>query len=73
MEKYKIELANKVYLSLSSIYEHKKEYDLNSAINFVNGFFNEVQKLSYFPNRGLNKLDNKKVIIYKKHLIIYHV
>ena len=73
MEKYKIRLTNQIYLSLDSIYRHKKEYDLDSAVAFVDGFFNAVDKLSYFPNRGINKSGNKQGIVYKKHLILYHV
>jgi len=73
MEKYNIELANQVYLSLDAIYEHKKEYDQNSAINFVNGFFEEIKKLEYLPQRGINKAKSNKGLIYKNHLIIYNI
>jgi len=70
MEKYNIELANQVYASLNAIYEHKKEYNQNSAINFVNGFFEELKNL---PHRGINKPSNNRALVYKKHLIIYHI
>ncbi|MDC9715421.1 MAG: hypothetical protein PSN36_06375 [Gammaproteobacteria bacterium] len=73
MEKYKIELSNQIYISLDTIYEHKKEYDQHSAIDFVSGFFDEVKKLSYLPHRGTNKPNNNRALIYKKHLIIYHI
>lgn len=73
MEKYKIEFANQVYISLDVIYEHKNEYDPLAAINFVGGFFDEVQKLSYLPYRGINKANNTKGLLYKNHLIIYSI
>jgi plasmid stabilization system protein ParE len=73
MENYNIEFANQVYISLDVIYEHKKEYDPLSAIRFVSGFFDEVQKLSYLPYRGINKANNTKGLLYKNHLIIYKI
>lgn len=73
MEKYNIELANQVYISLDIIYQHKKEYDPQSAINFVSGFFSEIEKLSYLPHRGANKAHNTKGLIYKNHYIIYKI
>jgi len=73
MEKYNIELANQVYVSLDAIYEYKKKYDKNSAINFVNGFFEELERLKSLPHRGINKPSNNRALVYKKHLIIYHV
>ncbi len=73
MERYSIELADQVYVSLDAIYEHKKEYDQNSAIDFVSGFFDEVKKLEYLPHRGINKPSSNKALIYKKHFIIYRI
>ena len=73
MEKYNIKLVNQVYESLDNIYRHKKEYDEDSAINFVSGFFDEIEKLKYLPQRGSNKANSSKAIIYKNHLIIYNI
>jgi hypothetical protein len=73
MEKYSVELANQVYASLDLIYEYKKQYDPHSAINFVSGFFDEVDKLSYLPQRGMNRPYNNKALLYKNHLTLYHI
>ena len=73
MEKYNIELADQVYVSLDTIYEHKNKYDENYAIGFVGGFFEEVKKLEYLPHRGFNMAGDNKAHVYKGHLIIYHI
>lgn len=75
MRKYSVEITNQAHESLDAIIEHKISHSKNliSAYNFRAGFYEQVDTLSTFPQRGFNIARNNKAKVYKGHLIIYHI
>ena len=73
MNKYKVHIASQVYANFTEIFENKLNYHSPSAFKFAEGFFENIDKLSIFPNRWFNLKNNLKAKLYKWCLIIYKV
>jgi plasmid stabilization system protein ParE len=75
MQIYEVHITSQAHISLRDIVKHKIEYseDIISAKNFADGFYDATNTLITLPHRGHNMPKNNRAIIYKNHLIIYHI
>ncbi len=73
MKQYKTRVLDQAQESLELIVIHKVEYDQNSARDFAIGFYEELEKLSYFPYRCVSLVQDCRAKIYSKHLIVYRI